>query len=67
VADQQDVPIPPEVMTVKSWPLPNAADAAWDELVSLRARAVDLGIEVDDSWPIIRLREEIAKVAGDNG
>ena len=60
------VPVPPEAETVKSYPLPNAADAAWDELLALRAQAAELGIEVSEAWPIVRLREEIAKV-GDRG
>lgn len=42
-------------------PVPNAADAAWDELLSLRAQAAMLGIKVDESWPIAQLRREIAR------
>jgi hypothetical protein len=41
-------------------PLPNRADAAWEELETLRSEARALGIAVDDHWPIARLREEIA-------
>lgn len=43
-------------------PLPNRADAAWAELEALRVQARNLGIEVEDRWPIVRLREEIAAV-----
>lgn len=45
-------------------PLANQADAAWEELRRLRAEARDLGIDVDDRWPIMRLREEIDAVRG---
>lgn len=47
-------------------PLPNKADAAYQELQDLRSEAEELGIEVDDHWPISRLRAEIAnaKAAG---
>jgi len=48
-------------------PLPNKADAAWEELEALRAEARDLGIQVDGRWPIIRLREEIDAVKGAHG
>lgn len=42
------------------------ADAAWDELQALRAEAAALGVDVDEAWPIDRLRTEIAtaKAAG---
>jgi len=46
----------------ESMPLPNAADAAWERLVKLRAEAEELGIVVDQAWPIVRLEEEIAAV-----
>ena len=46
-------------------PLPNKADAAWAELEQLRKQAVELGVEVDERWPIARLREEIDAVGGD--
>lgn len=39
----------------------NQADDAWAELGRLRAQAIELGITVDLSWPILRLREEIVK------
>jgi hypothetical protein len=65
VAEQ--IPVPPEAEAIKSYPLPNAADAAWEELLALRAQAAELGIEVDEAWPIVRLREEIAKAGGDRG
>lgn len=42
----------------------NQADAAWTELEQLRARAAELGITVDMTWPIVRLREEIAQAGG---
>ena len=45
--------------------MPNAADAAWDELLSLRSQATMLGIEVDESWPIAQIRREIAKALAD--
>lgn len=48
-------------------PLPNKADAAWEELEALRAEARDLGIQVDDRWSILRLREEIDAVKGAHG
>lgn len=48
--------------TRPAWTVPNKADAAWAELLHLRAKATELGIEVDESWPIVQLREEIAKV-----
>ncbi len=50
---------------VESYPLPNAADAAWAELLSLREHATELGITVDEAWPIARLRKEIAQVTND--
>jgi hypothetical protein len=59
-----EIPEPPEVAEVKAYPLRNAADDAWAELQRLRAEATELGIEVSESWPIVRLREEIAKVSG---
>lgn len=62
-----DIPEPPEVAQVESYPLRNAADDAWAELLSLREEATALGIEVDESWPIDRLRKEIAKAGGQNG
>ena len=40
-------------------PLSNKADAAWVELERLREQAAALGVEVDERWPIARLREEI--------
>jgi hypothetical protein len=52
--------IRPDVAT----PLPNKADAAWEELRQLRIRARDLGIEVDEAWPIQRLVEEIGARRG---
>jgi hypothetical protein len=48
-------------------PLPNKADAAWEELEALRSEARNLGVQVDDRWPIVRLREEIAAVKADRG
>jgi len=47
-------------------PLPNQADDAWEELLALRARAVDLGIVVDERWPIVRLRAEIRRAGAVN-
>jgi hypothetical protein len=41
--------------------VPNAADAAWEELLSLRERAADLGIAVKESWPIAQVRRQIEK------
>lgn len=41
-------------------PIPNKADAAWERLQELRAEARDLGIDVDDAWPIALLEREIA-------
>jgi hypothetical protein len=41
-------------------PLPNKADAAWEELLRLRDEARALGIDVKDSWPIVELKREIA-------
>jgi hypothetical protein len=37
----------------------------WHELMTLRARAAELGVEVDEKWTAGRLREEIAKAGGD--
>jgi hypothetical protein len=48
-------------------PPANQADAAWTEMVALRARAAELGLEVDERWPIIRLREEIAQAEAVGG
>lgn len=48
-------------------PVPNKADAAWEELLALRARAAELGMEVDEHWPIVELREWIAKAEGERG
>ena len=63
----EPIPESPEVATIQSYPLPNAADDAWAELLKLRERARELGVEVSESWPIVRLREEIAKAeAGDD-
>jgi hypothetical protein len=42
----------------------NRTDDAWNELQQLRARAAELGIAVDLAWPVMRLREEIAKAGG---
>lgn len=53
--------LPPEVVTPASVPVPNKADTAWLELERLRAQARQLGIEVDESWPIVELREQIDK------
>ena len=41
-------------------PPENKSDAAWERLLKLRVEARALGIDVDDSWPIQRLVEEIA-------
>jgi hypothetical protein len=40
-------------------PVPNQADLAWKRLQALRAEARELGIDVDDRWPIARLESEI--------
>lgn len=52
-AVQDRNPPPPETP-------PNRADSEWERLLRLRVEAVELGIEVDDAWPIQRLVEEIA-------
>lgn len=46
---------------VDAQPVPNKADAAWEQLQALRAEARDLGVAVDDRWPIARLEEEIGR------
>ena len=53
--------LPPEAVTPVSVPVSNKADAAWAELERLRAEARGLGIEVDERWPIVELREQIDK------
>lgn len=62
-----EIPEPPEVATVEAYPLRNAADDAWAELVALREKAAALDIQVSDAWPIDRLREEIAKAEAGRG
>jgi hypothetical protein len=57
----EPIPEPPEVATIQSYPLPNAADEAWLELLALREKAAALDIQISDAWPIDRLRAEIAK------
>lgn len=53
--------VPPEVApAIPVETPPNNADAAWERLLRLRVEATELGIEVDDGWPIQRLIEEIA-------
>jgi hypothetical protein len=53
--------IPPETAPpILAETPPNRADAAWERLLKLRVEATELGIEVDDAWPIQRLVEEIA-------
>lgn len=42
-------------------PVSNQADVAWERLQELRAEAVELGIEVDDRWPIVQLEAEISR------
>lgn len=41
--------------------MPNKADAAWEELQRLRAEALELGVEVDERWPLTELRAQIEK------
>jgi hypothetical protein len=36
------------------------ADAAWEELQRLRAEARELGLEVDEGWPLAEIRERVA-------
>lgn len=48
-----------ELGDVAAYPTPNKADAAWEELQTLRAQARKLGIEVDDKWPIAELEAQI--------
>jgi hypothetical protein len=43
-------------------PLANQADAAWGFLLSLRAKARELGIDVDEAWPVDVLERKIAEV-----
>lgn len=50
---------PPEEVALAAHPVPNKADAAWEELQKLRARAREFGIEVDDHWPIAELQAQI--------
>lgn len=63
----EQIPEPPETAEIKAYPLRNAADDAWAELLALREKATELGIEVSESWPISRLREEIAKAEAGRG
>lgn len=42
-------------------PLPNRADAAYDELTALRREAAGLGIEVDPAEPLAELRARVER------
>lgn len=43
----------------QSTPIRNKADAAWEQLESLRAQARSYGLAVDDAWPLARVQQEI--------
>lgn len=38
----------------------NQADESWAELERLRLEARSLGLEVDERWPLLALREQVA-------